>query len=108
MLLFGWDETAIAMDRDKRIKMNYNNYTILLQQMKPLRKILFGFDTLIINELLDNPLSIIKNDRIMVKSRTAYFVHENNQITTINKILYFFKVIIRFLSSHHSTSTEPL
>jgi hypothetical protein len=84
--------------------MNYNNYTILLQQMKPLRKILFGFDTLIINELLDNPLSIIKNDRIMVKSRTAYFVHENNQITTINKILYFFKVIISYLGISIVTS----
>lgn len=42
--------------------MNYENYTIILQQVKPMRNILFGLDTLLINELITNPMSRLLKD----------------------------------------------
>lgn len=42
------------MDQSKRDKIGFTNFTIYLKQVRPLRKILFNFDNLIINELIDN------------------------------------------------------
>lgn len=92
------------MDTEKRNKMNYNNYTIFLHQMKPLRKIMFGFDNLIINELLDNPFSIFQNDKILIKSRTAYVIHRFDVMTTFIKIWAFLKVMLSYLGISVVTS----
>ena len=47
--MVGWDDVGMFMERDKRNKLNFVNYTILLQQVRPLRKLLFGFENLLIN-----------------------------------------------------------
>jgi len=48
-LMFGWDEIAMYMPPDKRAKLSYTNLTFSLQKVQTLRKVLFGFDVLIIN-----------------------------------------------------------
>jgi hypothetical protein len=48
-VMLGWDDVGMFMDREKRNKLKFVNYTILLQQVRPLRKLLFSFDNLLIN-----------------------------------------------------------
>lgn len=53
--MFGWDEAGMFMNHDKKAQLKYNNLTFSLKQVQNLRKIIFNFDILIINEILDNP-----------------------------------------------------
>jgi hypothetical protein len=53
-----------------------------------LRKIVYNFDVLIINEILDNPLKVLPfTDRpLMIKSKSAYVYHLGSTISTFMKI----------------------
>ena len=48
-MYFGWDYVAMFMDRERKEQFNYDNYTVMLKQVKPMRAIIFGFDVLIAN-----------------------------------------------------------
>lgn len=87
-LTFGWDQVAIFMKPEKRDKMNYNNVTIALKQVRPLRKFMYNFEILITNELLDNPLKVIPftDKMLIIKSRLAYVYHVSKILTTSLKI----------------------
>ena len=64
------------MDRQKRNEMNYDNMTIMLKQTKPMRSIMFNFDNLIANEILDNPLNIfLHDDGLYIKSPSVFVSH---------------------------------
>lgn len=104
MLMFGYDWISMFMDREKRDSMHYDNYTIMLKQIKPMRKLLFGFDILIINELLANPLSQFLPEKLVVKSKVAYLMHDSFEITSLMKIGYLLKVAISYLGISIVTS----
>lgn len=72
-LMFGWDEIAMYMPPDKRAKLSYTNLTFSLQKVQTLRKFLFGFDVLIINELLDTLGG--RGRPLMIRSRIANIYH---------------------------------
>lgn len=76
-LVFGWDEAGMFMSHDKKTALHYNNVTFALRQVQTLRKLLFNLDVLLINEILDNPLSAFpKTDALlMIKSKSAYVFH---------------------------------
>lgn len=42
--------------------MDYENFTLILKQVKPMRNILFGLDVLLINELVVDPMSRLIKD----------------------------------------------
>lgn len=93
------------MDRNKRDKLDYDNYTIILKQVKPLRTLLLGLDTLLINELINNPLGVfIKEDVLAVKSHTAYLTHGEFHVTVWMKVWYLLKVVVSYLGISIVTS----
>ncbi len=47
--MFGWDEVAMYMPSNKRTALSYTNVTFSLRKVQNMRKVLFGFDLLIIN-----------------------------------------------------------
>lgn len=87
-LMFGWDETGMFMNHDKRALLKYSNLTFSLKQVQNLRKIIFNFDILIINEILNNPEQAIPfgNRFLMIKSKPAYVFHEASTMSTFLKI----------------------
>lgn len=86
--MFGWDEAGMFMNHDKKAQLKYNNITFSLKQVQNLRKIIFNFDILIINEILDNPEQIIPfgNRFLMIKSKIAYVFHEAATMSTFYKM----------------------
>jgi hypothetical protein len=64
-----------------------------------LRKIFFNFDVLTINEILDNPLNAIPfaDKFLMVKSRSAWVLHQARPTTTLMKVGFLLKVVVAFL-----------
>lgn len=87
-LMFGWDEAGMFMNHDKRAQLKYSNLTFSLKQVQNLRKIIFNFDVLIINEILDNPEQAIPfgNRFLMIKSKSAYVFHEASYMSTLYKV----------------------
>jgi len=96
LVYFGWDYVPMFMDKDKREQFAYDNYTVMLKQTKPMRSIIFGFDILIANEILNNPDRIFASDGIYIKSRTVHVAHIDSEITFWKKIYYLFKAALCF------------
>lgn len=96
-LAFGYDEIGMFMDQEKRDAMNYSNYTIVLKQVKRLRTIIFNFDNLVINELIDNPMGIFLKERLIVKAKTAFVLHVEEKLTVLIKLEMLGKVILSYM-----------
>lgn len=104
-LNFGYDWIPMYMERSKRDRLNYDNYTIVLKQVKPMRTILLGLDVLLINELIANPMGLfLKEDVLAIKSHAAYLTHGEFEINTWMKVWYLLKVIICYLGISVVTS----
>jgi hypothetical protein len=97
MVNFGWDEVGMFMDREKRNSLNFQNYTIMLRKVKPMRTILFNFDNLVANELVTNPQGVFLTDHLIVKSRSVFVYHFDMELTMGLKVFYLFKVVLCFV-----------
>lgn len=85
--------------------MDYDNFTIVLKQAKPMRNILFGLDVLLINELVVDPMSrLISDQNLIVKSRVAYLSHSKFQITAWEKVWLLAKVLLCYMGISIVTS----
>lgn len=98
-LVFGWDEAGMFMSSEKKAALRYGNVTFALREVSAVRKALFGFDVLAINELLDNPLGAIPfpEKLLMVKSRSAYVFHQARTASALGKAGALGKVVAAFL-----------
>ena len=75
----GWDVVGLFMDQHKRSKLHYDNATVILKTVQPIRRIIFGLDVLITNELLTNPLGVFPTDSLLVtKSKSVFAVYETH------------------------------
>jgi hypothetical protein len=105
VLTFSYDVVGLFMAREKRNSMDYDNFTIILKQTKPMRNILFGLDVLLINELVVDPMSRLLTDQnLNIKSRAAYLSHGQYQITALEKVWLLAKVLLCYMGISIVTS----
>ena len=99
MLVFGWDQASMFMQKQKKNKLAYNNLTFSLKNTNPIRNLFYHFDILIINQILENPMEAVPYSQkfLMIKSKSAYVFHQSNQITGMMKVGLLLKVIACYL-----------
>ena len=86
------------MDQQKRNKLHYDNATVVLKKVQPLRRIIFGFDVLITNELIANPYGLFPTDSLMItRSRSVFAVHEAHEMQLTDKLWNLGKVLVLYL-----------